>query len=493
MSRPQPPVPAADAARRAFSTRALGSGASSPDGQSARAMPIYLTAGFVFDDFDHARERFAGEAADDGFVYTRHGNPTTGAVESRLADLEGGADAVLLATGQAAVAASLLALLSAGDRLVSSASIYEGTRGLLLEHLSRFGIGVDFVEDPSDPEAWEAAITDRTRAAFGESIPNPRNDVLDIELVAEVVHRHGIPLVIDNTLATPALLRPLEHGADVVVHSASKFLSGHGSVLGGAVVTAPAVRWDQSLYPQLAGPSRGGGPPLLERHGDDAFPVYLREVVVPRLGATPSPLHAFLIGQGLETLSLRVERQSANALSIARFLAERPEVASVDYAGLASSPHHPTALRHLDGGFGSVFSVTLAGGEAAARAVIDAVEVFTRMTHLGDVRSLILHPASTTHVLRSPAELEHAGIGPGLLRLSVGIEDLDDLLADLHHAMTAIPDVGQDVEQPEEGEGLGIRRPGAAGRSAPRAAPLTPSAVGAFDDAPVPFFATSEA
>lgn len=435
---------------RAFSTRALSTTTTPGDGHAARATPIYLTAGFVLDDFDHAHARFAGESEDDGFVYTRHGNPTTRTVEARLASLEGGDEAILLASGQAAVAATLLGLLSAGDRLVSSASIYEGTKGLILEHLGRFGIGVDFVGDPADPAAWEAAITDRTRAAFGESIPNPRNDVLDIPTVAGIAHRHGIPLVVDNTLATPALLRPLEHGADVVVHSASKFLAGHGAALGGAIVLAPADRWDQSRYPQLAERTGPDGLTALDRGGDRAFAIYLRDLVVPRLGAAPSPINAFLIGQGLETLAPRVERQSENAATIAAFLAERPEVARVDYAGLPGSPHHATARRLLGDGRGSVFAVTLAGVSFAARAVFDAVEVFTRMTHLGDVRSLILHPASTTHLPRTPAELESSGIGPGLPRLSVGIEDVQDLLADLAQALDAI---GRPVPAAVEADG----------------------------------------
>nr|WP_223172837.1 aminotransferase class I/II-fold pyridoxal phosphate-dependent enzyme [Microbacterium sp. NIBRBAC000506063] len=401
-----------------------------------RALPIHLTAGFTFSDFEEAAAHFG---AGDGFGYTRTGNPTVSAVESKLASLEGGAEALLVASGQAAVSVVILGLVSSGGHIVSSTHIYEGTRGLLLDNFSRLGIEVDFVDDIGDPDAWRAAIRPETRLLLAESIANARNDVLDVAAIAQVADEHGIPLVVDNTFATPYLLRPIEHGAAIVVHSASKFLAGQGAVLGGVIVDDG--RFDAAragdLFPQLTAPTRTGDPAPWERHGGRARIAYLRETVAPRFGPTPSPLTAFLIGQGIETLSLRVERQSANALAVARWLESRPEVASVDHAGLPSHPSYDTARRYLEGGYGSVFAVTLHGGLAAARAAVNTFEVITHMTHLGDVRSLVLHPASTSHTQRTEAEQRALGVHPGTLRLSIGIEALDDLLADLTRALEA--------------------------------------------------------
>ena len=419
-----------------FATQQLHAGREPGDPYQARATPIYLTAGFVFDDFDHAEQTFSGR--EPGFVYSRHGNPTGESVERRLAALEKGTEAVLVASGQAATANALLAILRAGDRLVSSGSIYEGTRGLFLEHLQRFGVEVDFVDDPADIDAWRAAITPETRAFFAESISNPRNAVLDIAAVADVAHSVGAPLIIDNTLATPYLLRPIEHGADIVVHSASKFLAGHGSVLGGFIVDGGRFDWASGAFPHLSETKASDGLTHVERYGFRAFAGFLRDFAVPRFGAAPSPINAFLIEQGIETLSLRVERQSSSALRIAEFLEAQPEVEGVHYAGLSSNPYHLTAQRYLPRGSGAVFSFTLAGGEASARSFYDALRLFTKMTHLGDVRSLVIHPATTTHVLRSEDERARAGVTPGLIRLSVGIEDLPDLLADLDQAFEAL-------------------------------------------------------
>jgi O-acetylhomoserine (thiol)-lyase len=432
------------ATRQGFATRQVHAGrvADGPGGVNARATPIYLSAGFVFDDFDQARDRFGG--ADDGFTYTRIGNPTNSSVERRIAALESGTDAILVGSGQAAVSVAVLALLQAGDHLVSANSIYEGSRGLFLENFGRLGIETSFVADHNDALAWELAIRPTTRALFVESIPNPKNDLVDLALVAEVAHRHGIPLIVDNTFATPYLLRPLEHGADVVVHSASKFLAGHGSVLGGAIVSGEGFDWgsrgdDGPLFPHLTEPAHSlAGRSFVERFGSHAFAVYARDVVASRLGPTPSPLNAFLIEQGIETLSLRVDRQSSTALAIARWLEQQPGIESVDHSGLASNAFHPLAERYLPVGQGSVFSFTLAGGAEAARRFIDSVELFTRMTHLGDVRSLIIHPASTTHAYRSEQQLAEAGIWPGLIRLSIGVEDAEDLLADLAQALSGV-------------------------------------------------------
>lgn len=428
-------------ARLGFTTRQLHAGDRPPGPHRPRATPIYLTAGFEFEDFDQAHARFAG--TDDGFSYTRVGNPTNVAAEQRIADLESGVGALLVASGQAAVVTAILALVSAGDHVLASSSIYEGTRELLRDDLARLGVAVDFIDDPNDPRAWGAGIRPRTKLFFAESIPNPKNDVLDIAAVAEVAHRHGLPLVIDNTLATPYLVRPLEHGADVVVHSASKFLAGHGTVLGGVIVDGGSFAWGAhaDAYPQLARERGLDGLTYVERSPRTAFLDFARRVAM-RFGPAPSPINAFLILQGVETLSLRVQRQSATALLIARWLEGHPGVESVDYSGLASSPHHELAARYLPRGQGSVFAVTLRGGLDAARAFTDALRLFTRMTHLGDVRSLVLHPATTTHVLRDAEQLAARGIGQGLLRLSIGLEDADDLIADLDHALAAVATIG---------------------------------------------------
>ncbi len=371
-----------------------------------RALPIYLTAGFVLENFDQAVDHFS---TGDGYSYTRVSNPTAEAVEQRVAVLEGGAEALLVGSGQAALAVTILGLLQSGEHIISAPSIYEGSRGFFLENLPRLGIETDFVQDANNPAAWERLIRPTTRALFAESIPNPKNEILDISAIAAVARRHGIPFIIDNTLATPYLVRPLEHGADIVIHSASKFLAGHGSVLGGVIVDNDPER--------LA---------------------YLRDSVALRYGPTPSPLNAFLINQGIETLSLRVERQSANALGVARWLEQQPEVHSVDYSGLESNPYFGLAEQYLPNGQGSVFSFTLHGGIDAARNFINALEVFTHMTHLGDVRSLVLHLTTTSHNLRTEDQLEAAGIWPGTLRVSIGIEDLPDLIGDLERGLAAV-------------------------------------------------------
>ncbi|WIB25204.1 PLP-dependent transferase [Curtobacterium sp. MCSS17_015] len=425
--------------RHGFATEQVHGGFLPDAGHGARVPAIHMSSGFLFDDAAQARDRFAG--ADDGYTYTRLGNPTNGDVERRIALLEHGVEAILVGSGQAAATVAFLGLLAAGDHVVSAASIYEGTRGLLLQNLGRLGIEVDFVADARDLDAWAAAVRPETKLFFAETIPNPKNDVLDISGVAEVAHRAGVPLVVDNTLATPYLVQPVDHGADVVIHSASKFLSGHGAGLGGVVVDGGRFDWSATpeRWPHLTRPDRLlGGASHVERSGHRAFIAYAREVVAARIGPAPSPFNAFLLRQGIETLSLRVERHVANALAVATWLEAQPEVTSVDHAGLASSPHHDLAQRYLPRGAGSVFAFTLAGGEPAAHALIDAVTLFSRMTHLGDVRSLVLHPASTTHAGRTPAERAAQGIGDGLVRLSVGIEDVADLIGDLERGFAAV-------------------------------------------------------
>ncbi|WP_144765464.1 O-acetylhomoserine aminocarboxypropyltransferase/cysteine synthase family protein [Curtobacterium sp. 9128] len=422
-----------------FATEQVHGGFVPDTAHGARVPAVHMSSGFLFDDFDQARDRFAG--TDDGYTYTRLGNPTNADVERRIALLERGLEAILVSSGQAAATVAFLGLLQAGDHVVSARSIYEGTRGLLVQNLGRLGIEVDFVADARDLDAWAAAVRPNTKAFFAETIPNPKNDVLDITGVAEAAHRAGVPLVVDNTLATPYLVRPIEFGADIVIHSASKFLSGHGSGLGGVVVDGGSFDWSATpgRWTHLTTPERAlGGRSYVEAYGARAWVVYARDVVSSRIGPTPSPFNAFLLRQGIETLSLRVERHSANALAVAAFLDQQPEVTSVDHAGLASSPFHDLAERYLPRGAGSVFAFTLAGGEPAARAFIDAVQLFSRMTHLGDVRSLILHPATTTHAGRTPEERAAQGIGDGLIRLSIGIEDVADLVRDLERGFAAV-------------------------------------------------------
>ncbi len=434
-----PAAPAQDYPQAGFTTRQVHAGRSAGQGLTPRATPLYLTAGFEFTDYDQAASHFAqGE----GFAYTRHGNPTTEATEAAIADLEGGAQALLLASGQAAISVALLTLVGSGQRIAASGSLYEGTRGLFLENLPRLGIETDFVTAPNDADAWAAVIGPQTRALFVESIPNARNDITDIAAIARVAHAHGLPLIVDNTLATPYLLRPIEHGADVVVHSASKFLAGQGSVLGGVIIDNGAfdahAQATKELFGHLTNPSRIGTASYSDRFGGLARIAYARESVAPRFGPTPSPLNAFLIGQGVETLSLRVARQSETALDVAKYLEAHPRVLGVDYSGLPSSPHHDLASTYLPNGQGSVFTFTIDGEKADARAFIEGLRLFTHMTHLGDVRSLILHPASTSHSQRTAAEQAAAGVHPGTLRVSIGIEDAHDLIADLERGFAAL-------------------------------------------------------
>lgn len=425
--------------QQGFATEQVHGGFVPDAAHGARVPAIHMSSGFLFDDFDHARERFAG--TDDGYTYTRLGNPTNADVERRVALLERGTEAILVGSGQAAATVAFLGVLQAGDHVVSARSIYEGTRGLLVQNLGRLGIEVDFVADQRDLDEWARLVRPNTKAFFAETIPNPKNDVLDITGVADTAHRAGVPLIVDNTLATPYLVRPVEHGADIVVHSASKFLSGHGAGLGGVVVDGGRFDWSAApeRWVHLTTPERAlDGQSYVERFGSRAFTVFARDVISSRIGPTPSPFNAFLLRQGIETLSLRVERHSANALAIAEYLEQQPEVTSVDHAGLASSPYHDLAQRYLPRGAGSVFAFTLAGGEAAARTFIDSVQLFSRMTHLGDVRSLILHPATTTHAGRTPDERAEQGIWDGLIRLSVGIEDVADLLRDVDRGLAAV-------------------------------------------------------
>ncbi|MET7509922.1 bifunctional o-acetylhomoserine/o-acetylserine sulfhydrylase [Streptomyces albidoflavus] len=430
---PEPTEPA-----WSFETRQIHAGAAPDPATGARAVPIYQTTSFVFDDTRHAAGLFS--LAEPGNIYTRIHNPTQDVLEQRVAALEGGVAAVALASGQAAETLALLTLAGAGDHLVSSTSLYGGTYNLLRHTLPRLGIEVTFVDDPDDLDAWRAAIRPTTKAVFAESLGNPRGNVLDIRGVADVAHEAGVPLVVDNTVPTPYLLRPAEHGADIVVHSATKFLGGHGTTLGGVVVDAGS--FDFGAHPERfpgftePDPSYHGlryWPDL----GPGAFAVKLRVQLLRDLGPALSPHSAFLLLQGIETLSLRLERHTANALALAEWLEARDEVAAVHHPGLPSSPWYEAGQRYLPRGAGAVVSFELRDGVEAGKRFVDAVSLFSHLANIGDVRSLIIHPASTTHSQLDEESLAATGTAPGLVRLSVGLEHLDDLKADLETGFRA--------------------------------------------------------
>jgi len=422
-----------------FETRQIHAGQTPDPTTGARALPIYQTTSFVFPDAETAAARFA--LADLGPIYTRIGNPTQQAVEDRIASLEGGVGALLLASGQAASTFSILNVAEAGDHVVASPSLYGGTYNLFAHTLKKLGVEVGFVSDPHDPQAWRDAVRPNTKLFFAESIPNPRSDVLDIRAVADVAHEAGVPLVVDNTIATPYLLRPLEHGADVVVHAATKFLGGHGTAIAGVIVDGGTFDFAQhpERFPNYntPDPTYNGLVYARDLGVGGLFPVNLSYILKARvqllrdLGSAISPFNAFLIAQGIETLSLRVERHVANAQQVAEWLEAREEVTTVHYAGLPSSPWHANAQKYLPKGAGAVLAFEIAGGAEAGKAFVDALELHSNLANIGDVRSLVIHPASTTHSQLTPEEQALSGVTPGLVRLSVGLEHIDDILADL--------------------------------------------------------------
>lgn len=422
-----------------FETRQIHAGQTPDPATGARALPIYQTTSFVFPDADTAAARFALQ--DLGPIYTRIGNPTQQAVEDRIASLEGGVGALLLASGQAAETLAILNIAEAGDHVVASPSLYGGTYNLLHHTLPRLGITTTFVEDPHDPEQWRAAVQPNTKLFFAETIPNPKSDVLDIEAVAEVAHAAGLPLVVDNTIPTPYLLRPLEHGADVVVHSATKFLGGHGNAIGGVIVDGGSFDYAQhpERFPNYNTPDASYHGLVYARDlgVGGLFPVNMSFILKARvqllrdLGAAISPFNAFLIAQGLETLSLRIERHVENAQRVAEWLEARDDVTKVHYAGLPSSPWHANAQKYLPKGAGAVLAFEIAGGVEAGKAFVDALELHSNLANIGDVRSLVIHPASTTHSQLTAEEQAQSGVTPSLVRLSVGLEHIDDILADL--------------------------------------------------------------
>ncbi|RRQ82581.1 bifunctional o-acetylhomoserine/o-acetylserine sulfhydrylase [Streptomyces griseofuscus] len=427
-----------DTAAWSFETKQIHAGAVPDPTTGARATPVYQTTSFVFRDTQHAADLFS--LAEPGNIYTRIHNPTTDVFEQRIAALEGGVGAVALASGQAAETLAILTLAGAGDHIVSSTALYGGTYNLFRHTLARLGIEVSFVDDPDDPEAWRAAIRPTTKALFAESLGNPRGNVLDVRAIADVAHAAGVPLIVDNTVPTPYLLRPIEHGADIVVHSATKFLGGHGTAVAGVVVDGGTFDFGAHAdrFPDFSEPDPSyHGLRYWPALGSGAFAVKLRVQLLRDLGPALAPHSAFLLLQGVETLSLRLERHTANAQALAEWLEQRDEVATVHYAGLESSPWYETGQKYLPRGAGAIVSFELRGGIEAGKRFVDAVELFSHLANIGDVRSLIIHPASTTHSQLTEEEAAATGTAPGLVRLSVGIENLADLKADLEAGFRA--------------------------------------------------------
>ncbi|ACZ32007.1 O-acetylhomoserine/O-acetylserine sulfhydrylase [Xylanimonas cellulosilytica DSM 15894] len=443
-------TPANPPAQWSFETRQIHAGQTPDPVTGARALPIYQSTSFVFPSAEVAADRFA--LKDLGPIYTRIGNPTQEVVENRLANLEGGVGALLTASGASAIHLAVLNVAQAGDHIVSSSSLYGGTYNLFHHTLPKLGIETTFVDDPHDPQQWRDAVRPNTKLFFGESIPNPKSDVLDVAAVAGVAHEAGVPLIVDNTVPTPYLLRPIEHGADVVVHSATKYLGGHGSSIGGVII-------DGGTFDYAQHPDRfpGFNEPDPSYHGlvyardlgvGGAFGVNLSYILKARvqllrdLGPAISPFNAFLLAQGLETLSLRIERHVANAQHVARWLEARDDVAVVHYAGLESSPYYANAQRYTPKGAGAVLAFELAttsddDARAAGQAFVSALELHSNVANIGDVRSLVIHPASTTHSQLTPDEQRLSSVTPGLVRLAVGIENVEDILADLELGFTA--------------------------------------------------------
>ncbi|CAB5024756.1 unannotated protein [freshwater metagenome] len=406
---------------------------------------MYQTTAYQFRDTKHAADLFG--LAELGNIYTRIMNPTQDAVEQRIASLEGGVAALLVASGSAATAYAIQNVAEAGDHIVSSPSLYGGTYNLFHYTLKKFGIDVTFVENPGDPASWQAAVRPNTKAFFGETIANPKNDVLDIAAVAKVAHDNGVPLIVDNTVATPFVIRPIEHGADVVVHSATKFLSGHGNTVVGAIVDSgnfdyakqvarfpsfnePDPSYHGLVYAQALGVGSAFGANL-------SYIFKIRLTLLRDTGAAVSPFNAWLLAQGLETLSLRIERHLSNAKAVATFLEAHPQVDKVNYASLASSPWHALATKYAPKGSGSVLSFEIKGGIEAGKKFVEALKLHSHVANIGDVRSLVIHPASTTHSQLTPEEQATAGVTPGLIRLSVGLENIDDIKADIEGGFAA--------------------------------------------------------
>jgi O-acetylhomoserine (thiol)-lyase len=417
-----------------FDTLAVHAGAQPDPATGARATPIYQTTAYVFDDADHAASLFGLKAF--GNIYTRIMNPTTAVLEERMAALEGGTAAVAAASGHAAQLLVFHTLMTSGDNFVAARKLYGGSINQFGHAFQNFGWEVRWA-DPANVAEFEAAIDRRTRAIFVESLANPGGTFVDIAAIAEVAQRHGLPLIVDNTMASPYLMRPLEHGADIVVHSLTKFVAGHGNSMGGIIVDGGTFDWSKSgNYPMLSAPRpEYGGMVLHETFGNFAFAIACRVLGLRDFGPTLSPFNSFLIGTGLETLPLRMQRHCDNALEVAEWLRNHPKVAWVSYPGLADDPNHALQQKYSPKGAGGVFTFGLKGGFEAGVKVVDGVEMFSHVANIGDTKSLIIHPASTTHRQLSDEQKVAAGAGPDVVRLSIGIEDVADIIADLEQAL----------------------------------------------------------
>ena len=420
-----------------FETLQLHVGQERPDPVTdARAVPIYQTTSYVFRNSAHAAARFGLQ--DPGNIYGRLTNPTQSVFEERVAALEGGVAALAVASGAAAIAYAFQNITRAGEHIVAAETIYGGTYNLLANTLPTYGVTATFV-DPSDVANFERAVRPETRAIFIETLGNPNSNVIDIEAVAAVAHRHGIPLIVDNTFGTPYLIRPIEHGADIVVHSATKFIGGHGTSLGGVIVDSGRFDWAASgKFPQLSEPDPSyHGVRFTEAAGAAAYAVRIRAILLRDTGAALSPFNAFILLQGLETLSLRVERHVQNALKVVEYLSHHPGVVRVNHPALPGHPDHALYERYFPQGGGSIFTFEIRGGQEEAHRFIDSLEIFSLLANVADVKSLVIHPATTTHSQLSPEELAAQGITPATVRLSVGTEHVDDMIADIEQALDA--------------------------------------------------------
>ncbi|MFN0042970.1 MAG: O-acetylhomoserine aminocarboxypropyltransferase [Alphaproteobacteria bacterium] len=420
--------------KRGFDTLSIHAGASPDPATGARQTPIYQTTSFVFDDVDHAASLFNLQVP--GFIYSRLTNPTVAVLEERVAALEGGRGATATASGHAAQILALFPFMQPGDEIVASNKLYGGSINQMGHSYKKFGWNAVFV-DPDEPKNFERAITPKTKAIFIEILANPGGVIVDVDAVAAIAKRAGIPLLVDNTMATPYLIRPIEHGADIVIHSTTKFLSGNGTSIGGIVVDSGKFDWLKSdKFPSLSKPApEYHGLTFAETFGDLAYTIYGHAVGLRDLGASQSPFNAFLTLLGIETLALRMDRHCANALAVAQFLEKHKAVAWVSYAGLASSKYHARAKALLPKGAGSVFTFGVKGGYGAGVKLVESVELFSHLANIGDTRSLIIHPSSTTHRQLTEAQQVAAGAGPDVVRLSIGLESIDDILADLDRAL----------------------------------------------------------
>ena len=421
----------------AAETQALHAGQKPDPATNSRAVPIYQTSSYVFNDTDHAARLFGLQ--EPGNIYTRIMNPTSDVFEKRVAALEGGVGALATASGMAAITLALLTLAHSGDEIVSSSSLYGGTHTLLHYTFAQFGITVHFV-DANDPENFRKAITSKTKAIYAETVGNPKLDTLDIEAVAAIAHENGIPLVIDNTMPSPYLVQPFAFGADIVIHSATKYIGGHGTSIGGVIVDSGKFPWNNGKFPQLSEPDPSyHGVNFWEALGNQAYITKARVQGLRDLGPCISPFNSFLLLQGLETLHLRMERHSQNAFAVAEFLEKHPKVAWVNYPGLPSHPSHELAQKyHTRGLYGGMISFGIKGGVAEGKIFIDSLQLLSLLANIGDAKSLVIHPASTTHQQLSSAEQLASGVTPDLIRLSVGIENVADIIADMEQALQKI-------------------------------------------------------